>query len=90
MTDTSKLWKLTRTEYAGQCTGFGEETIWLAVFTTKPDLKTLAPYLGQFLSNDMGVAIAQVQTLIDKGVVTLHDRDFELDHFEPNQPLHKD
>jgi hypothetical protein len=64
---TQTIWALTRTEYAGQCTGFSSETKWLGIFMSKPDVKTLAPYIGKYLSSDMGEAIAQVMELIDKG-----------------------
>jgi hypothetical protein len=82
-----KLWRLTRTEYCGQCTGFSSETTWLAVFTKKPDLKTLAPFIGKYLSDDMGVAIGQVQSLIDTGFIALLNNDFELETFETDKLL---
>jgi len=78
MTDKDKpLWALRRTEHAGQCTGFGSETIWLVIFAQKPSLKVLAPFI-RHLSTDMGKAISEVQTLIDDGWITLGGFDYEL------------
>jgi hypothetical protein len=81
------VWTLTRTEYAGQCTGFSSERVLLGIFTTKPDLKTAAPYLGSFLTRDIGQAIAEVSELLDRGNVTLRDLDFDLDRVQLNKQL---
>lgn len=70
-TEPQKLWALTKTEYAGQCTGYGSETVWLGLFPKLPDIKTLAPFIGPYLSEDIGVAIQEVQTLIDDKEITL-------------------
>ena len=76
-TEPQKLWALTKIEYAGQCTGYDSETVWLGLFTKLPDIKTLAPFIGSYLSDDIGVAIQEVQTLIDEKELTLK-RDYYL------------
>lgn len=76
------VWALTRTEYAGQCTGFSSETRWLGIFHKLPDLKTLAPFLSPHLSTDMGEAINQAQTLLDTKGVTINVFDFSLEKLE--------
>ena len=84
------VWTLTRTEYVGQCTGFGSETKCFGIFLTKPDLKTLAPFIGRHLNEDMGQAIADVITLLDTGTLKIDDYEFELDQVQVGTRLHKD
>jgi hypothetical protein len=82
-----KVWALTRTEFAGQCTGFREETSWLALFTKAPNTMTLAPYLGTYLSENMGEAIAQVEKLRATGFNELRGCDFALFQVPLDAPL---
>ena len=86
-TERHNLWALTRTEYARQCTGFGSETVWLGLFTKLPDIKTLAPFIGPYLSNDMGVAIHEVQSLIDMKELTLKNFELALSQVPVGVPL---
>jgi hypothetical protein len=69
---------LDKTEYEGQCTGFSEYTELVAIFTEKPDLQGLSPFLVGFLSNDMAEAIPQVLEIINKGHSTLRSQYFSL------------
>ena len=88
--EVPKIWALTRTEYAGQCTGFGSETIWLGLFLNKPDVPTIAPFIGKYLSDNMGEAIAQVHTLTTKEAITRYGYDFELTQVPVGVVLNKD
>lgn len=86
-----KLWALTRTEWAGQCTGFPSETKWLGIFSKKPDLMTIAPYLDGCLDHKMGTAIAQISELLMKGEIKLSFYDFDLFEIEIDKPIkHED
>ena len=84
-----KLWKLTRTEYYGQCTGFNHFETLVVVFEEKPDLQTLAPFLDG-LSGDMGKAISEVSKLIDTGTLEFGHHDYELDFFETGKNLERE
>ena len=86
-TEPQKLWALTRTEYAGQCTGYASETVWLGLFPKLPDIKTLAPFIGPYLSDDIGVAIHEVQTLIDMKELTLKNYELALSRVPVGVPL---
>ena len=81
-----KLWKLTKTEYYGQCTGFDHFETLVVVFEKKPNLQTLAPFL-EGLSGEMGEAISEVSKLIDTGTLELSCHDYELDCFETGKNL---
>lgn len=63
------VWMLVETEYAGQCTGFGSFERLLGVFLTKPCVKVLAPFVGRYLSDDMGEAISQVMGLVNDRIL---------------------
>jgi hypothetical protein len=60
---------------------------WLGVFSEKPDLRTIAPYLAGYLASNMGTAIAQACELLDTGAVTLYNHVFGLDRIPLDQPL---
>ena len=68
------VWLLVETEYAGQCTGFDSQDTILAVFSSIPDVKTVAPLVGKYLSKDMGEAISQVMELVDAGCFSSDER----------------
>jgi len=89
MANIKKVWLLQRIEWCGhQCTGSGRETVLLGVFDSKPALVDLAPFIGPWLSKNMGVAIAQVATLQDKGVLDCGPSyDFKLYEVELNTNL---
>lgn len=88
---TTNLWALTRTEWAGQCTGFPSETKWLGIFSKKPDLMTIAPYLDGHLDEKMGTAIAQVSELLLKGRIEIREYEFDLFQVELDKPIqHED
>ena len=81
-----KLWKLTKTEYCGQCTGFEHFETLVVVFEKKPDLQTLASFL-EGLSGEMGEAISEGLKLINTGNLELSCHDYELDYFETGKNL---
>jgi Lon protease-like protein len=81
-----KLWKLTKTEYYGQCTGFDRFETLVVVFEKKPNLQTLAPFL-EGLSGEMGEAISEGLKLINIGNLELSCHDYELDYFETGKNL---
>ena len=86
-----KVWVLSKTEYTGgQCTGFPERRIILAIFSKKPNMMTVAPYLGRHLSDDMGVAISQVSKLLNYGGVEINQSyEFDLSEVELDTPWEK-
>lgn len=71
------IWILTRTEYCGQCTGFDSDNTLLGVFTEKPGIELIAPFLSRGLSSSIGQAVSEIQRLLDKGEVSLGDGSLE-------------
>lgn len=76
MKKTTTLYTLTFTEYYGdQCTGFDTTSTLLAVFTSQPDIPTLAPFVSRWLPVEMGEAIKAVDTLLTTGAYTTPSQD---------------